>query len=179
MIKIIFPHTIVQDQISFQFYRKITFKKDLLDQGVLLLVNVLALYFSSSFSIFFLSFFKKKFIIMTFHWVSNTPPPHTHTHKAKLNKCTVWRSRYLLCLDIGQTFLWMKRRSITYKIKNTCSHAWLLHEYTFDWKGKHLPLIPWIEWLCSQPYTSVVILSEGLPHIYLLFFRQLRKIKSK
>ena len=76
-----------------------------------------------------------------------------------------WRSRYLLCLDIGQTFLWMKRRSINYKIKNTCSHAWLLHEYTFDWKGKHLPLIPWIEWLCSQLNTFVVILSEGLPHI--------------
>ena len=39
MIKINFPHTMVEDQISFQFYRKITFntkkKKDLLDQGVL------------------------------------------------------------------------------------------------------------------------------------------------
>ena len=37
----------VQDQISFQFYRKIMFntKKDLLDQGVLPLVNVLVLYF--------------------------------------------------------------------------------------------------------------------------------------
>ena len=116
---------------------------------------------------FFLFFFFK-FIIMTFHWVSNTPPLHTHTRSKTeqvhcLNKDR--RSRYLLCLDIGQTFLWMKRRSINYKIKNTCSHAWLLHEYTFDWKGKHLPLIPWIEWLCSQLNTFVVILSEGLSHI--------------
>ena len=131
MIKIIFPHTMVQDQISFQFYRKITFntKKDLLDQGVLPLVNVLVLYFSSSFSIFFLSFL---FLKVYNHDISlslkHPPPPHTHTHTRSeteqvhcLNKD--WRSRYLLCLDIGHTFLWMKRRSINYKIKNTCSHA--------------------------------------------------------
>ena len=178
MIKIIFPHTMVQDQISFQFYRKIMFntKKRLAWPGSLTLSQCTGIVFFFFFFFFHILsfFFFLKFIIMTFHWVSNTPPPtHTHTHEAKLNKCTVWtriynkdrRSRYLLCLDIGQTFLWMKRRSINYKIKNTCSHAWLLHEYTFDWKGKHLPLIPWIEWLCSQLNTFVVILSEGLSHI--------------
>ena len=124
---------------SLALYRKITFntKKDLLDQGVLVNVLVVVMLFSSSvflllsFRLFFFPFFFK-FIIMAFHWVSNTLPPHTH--KAKLNKCTVWRSAldifsvWIYKNDIGQTFLWMKRRSINYKIKNTCSHAWLLHK---------------------------------------------------
>ena len=89
----------VQDQITLALYRKITFntKKDLLDQGVLVNVLVVVLLFSSSvFLLLSCCLFFSKFIIMTFHWVSNTPP--THTHKAKLNK---WRS----ALDIFSVWI--------------------------------------------------------------------------
>ena len=88
---------------------------------------------------------------MTFHWVSNTPPPpYTHTHsETEQMHCLKICPRYLLCLDIGQTFLWMKRRSINYKIKiHVAMHGYCTNT-PFDWKGKHLPLIRWIEWLCS------------------------------
>ena len=103
-----------QDQLTFHLalYRKNHFytKKDLLHQGfvVKVLVGVCVLgcvCFSSFFSFCFLSFFHLglKFnhgVSLTRH-SQNTPTPtslHTYTpHKAKLNKFTVGRSRYLLC----------------------------------------------------------------------------------
>ena len=107
---------------------------------------------------------------MTFHWVSNTPPPtHTHTHKAKMSKCTVWtslvwRSRYLLCLDIGQPFLWMKRRSINYKIKIHVAMRGYCMNTPLDWKGKHLPCTYSMNWMIMLFTHLFVILSEGLDH---------------
>ena len=95
----------------------------------------------------------------------NTPTPtplHTCTpHKAKLNKYTVGRSRYRLCLD-GPNIFFMNEK--VNELQNKKIHVAMVTAWInlMTENESILPLIPWMIMLFTH---LLVILSEGLPHI--------------